>query len=1188
MAEEFNLQHYIDLSEKRIWEMAKNDPELKNLVPDEAVTASIQEPGLSYQTIIDRILTAYANRPAFGVRDYKIQSDAKTGEQIRHYLPAFKTISYRELQRQIQGVASCWRHHPQHKVAHGEMVSFIAFSGAEMAAVDLACNYAQSVSVPLQANLPSEQMQEILRDTAPAALAASIDNLELAAGYALQQDSIRSLIVLDYDERVDAERRIYEETLARLAQAGGRLTLTTFSEIVEYGSQHKFEMLPDPADGLDHISMIMYTSGSTGAPKGAMIHDAISAQFWSRIAAYRPVVTIAYAPMNHFMGRNMVHGPLAQGGTSYFSLKSDMSTLFEDIRLSRPTFMLMIPRVCELVYQHYMSETQRRIAEGEDAAKADAEVRAEMHGKYLGDRLNSAGVGSSPTAPEVRQFISECFNIPLFEGYGSTEAGAAAMTTLNRVDRAMIVDYKLADVPELNYYTTDRPYPRGELLVKTNYLIKGYFKRPDATASIFDEHGYLKTGDIMEERGPDHLVWVDRRNNVIKLSQAEFVAIGPLESVYLGHSKFIKQIFVYGSSYRSFLLAVVVPDVEVAKARLGHEASIAELRNLALVDLQEAARSAGLKSFEVPRDVLVELNPFTLENGLLSSVRKPLRPNLKRRYADELEAMYQDMDRQQQEELAALRSSATGASTLERTAAAFKANLGLASINKDDAQGFTDLGGDSLGAVGLSILLEEMFGVSVPVSLLLHPAASAKRVADYVDEILASGDSYGVTYESVHPDAEAVRASDLKLEVFFDADTLTAAKKAAAPTDTIRTVLLTGANGFLGRFLCLEWMKKLAKVDGKVICLVRGKDADAARARLDEAFGTLDRNLAKRFRDLAAKHLQMLTGDLSAPRFGLDEAAFNALAEQVDHIVHPAALVNHRMTYRNLFEPNVRGTAELIRLALTKRQKRFDYVSTVAVPHMSPDLAKGAEKMDVRKGAATVPLSDIYASGYGASKWAGEVLLREANDAFGLPANVFRADMIMPHSEFRAQYNPTDMFTRLLFSTVHTGLAPKSFYQLEADGSRPRAHYDGLPVDFLAAAMQQIGGQAYSGFHSYNMINLHHDDGVSLDSVIDWVISAGYKVQRIDDHKAWMNRFADKLRNLPDDQRQHSSLSILGHFEQPHEAHPKPISSKDFEAVVRTIPAGPEVPHLTERYIHKYLDDMRLVGLIGEPALAAT
>lgn len=1182
MIREFNQQHLIEKAGTRIWEWAETDPQLKALKPKDQVTRKIQHPDMSYREVIAAVLEGYAERPALGARAYEIIHDERSGAAGRHYLPSFTTISYAALRGMVESIANLWRHHPQHRAEPGDMVAFLAFTGTQMAVVDLACIYGQLVAVPLQANLPQQTMEEMLRDTAPVTLVASIDNLALATDYAMTQDTIRSLIVIDSDDRVDAEPQIIEASRARLAAQGGRATLICFAEAANYGSQHEFAPLPVSPRGLDNISLIMYTSGSTGTPKGALIHDAISLQFWTWLPAYVPSIAIAYAPMNHTMGRNMIHNALAQGGTAYFTLKSDMSTLFEDIRIVRPTNILFIPRACELVHQHYLAETQRLIVEGTPRDIADAQVRSDMHKNFLGDRLNACGVGSSPTAPEVRQFIAECFDVPIIEGYGCTEAGAGAMTFQNQIVPRVVKEYKLADVPALGYYNTDKPYPRGELLVKTSLMIQGYFKRPEASAEIFDEDGFLKTGDVMEERGPGHLVWVDRRNNVIKLSQAEFVAIGPLEAVYLGHGKIIRQIYLYGSSYRSFLLAVVVPAMDIAEKRLGHTPSDTVLRELVLADLQAAAREAGLKSFEVPRDVLIEHESFTLENGLLSSVRKPLRPNLKRRYGERLEAMYQEMDRQQQVELALLRQGSPDHSTQARVAGAFKANLGLATLDVSNPQSYSDLGGDSFGAVGLSLLFEEMFGAKVPVSVILHPAASIIRLASYIDGGL--NQTVGLArYEHVHPDPSRVRASDLKLEALFDAQTLAAAKVAAPPVENITTVLLTGANGFLGRFLCLEWLERLAKVDGKLICLIRGADTAAARARLDEAIGTLDSDLTDRFQTLAARHLEMLAGDLAAPKLGLDDATFARLADEVDHIVHPAALVNHRLTYRNLFEPNVLGTAELIRLALTERLKRFDYVSSVAVPHMSPDLARGPESMDVRLGAAELPLHDMYATGYGASKWAGEVMLREANEHFGLPANVFRADMIMPHTRYRGQINVTDMFTRLLFSIVSTGLAPKSFYALGPDGERLRAHYDGLPVDFIAAAMRQIGDRNHDGFHSYNFINAHYDDGISLDTVVDWVERAGYAIQRIGNHNEWVRRFEEKLRNLPDEQRQQSSLQILGYFEHPHPTELAPVSSTYFSAMLQTIEAGPTTPPLTEAYIRKYLQDMLLLGLLEKP-----
>ena len=99
---------------------------------------------------------------------------------------------------------------------------------------------------------------------------------------------------------------------------------------------------------------------------------------------------------------------------------------------------------------------------------------------------------------------------------------------------------------------------------------------------------------------------------------------------------------------------------------------------------------------------------------------------------------------------------------------------------------------------------------------------------------------------------------------------------------------------------------------------------------------------------------------------------------------------------------------------------------------------------------------DRYADGYANSKWAGEVLLREAHERFGLPVSVFRSDMILAHSKYQGQINVPDMFTRWLFSIVVTGLAPRSFYTSGA----AKPHYDGLPVDFTAESIATLGANA--------------------------------------------------------------------------------------------------------------------------------
>ena len=111
------------------------------------------------------------------------------------------------------------------------------------------------------------------------------------------------------------------------------------------------------------------------------------------------------------------------------------------------------------------------------------------------------------------------------------------------------------------------------------------------------------------------------------------------------------------------------------------------------------------------------------------------------------------------------------------------------------------------------------------------------------------------------------------------------------------------------------------------------------------------------------------------------------------------------------------------------------------------------EDGDIRAVSPIRPIDDNYANGYGNSKWAGEVLLREAHDLCGLPVAVFRSDLILAHSRYRGQLNVPDMFTRLIFSLLVTGIAPYSFYETDGVGSRARAHFDGLPVDFVAEAI---------------------------------------------------------------------------------------------------------------------------------------
>jgi fatty acid CoA ligase FadD9 len=259
-----------------------------------------------------------------------------------------------------------------------------------------------------------------------------------------------------------------------------------------------------------------------------------------------PFFYMHYMPMNHAFRRSGVFSTLGSGGTCYFTAASDLSELFNDIRMVRPTFMGVVPRICEMVYQQYQLELERRSHGAAGRAALEQEVMLEMRNTVLGGRLLSGSFGSAPLAPELREFMERCLGFRMDDHYGATEVSGVLRNT--RVMRPPVIDYKLDDVPELGYFRTDKPHPRGELLVKTRSIMLGYYKRPEVTAAVFDEDGYYKTGDIMAEVGPEQLVYLDRRNNVLKLAQGEFVAIARLEALYTNGHPLIRQAYLYGTS----------------------------------------------------------------------------------------------------------------------------------------------------------------------------------------------------------------------------------------------------------------------------------------------------------------------------------------------------------------------------------------------------------------------------------------------------------------------------------------------------------------------------------------------------------------------------------------------------------------------------------------------------------------
>ena len=1164
--------------DRRVEDLTANDPQFAAARPDPAVEAALEKPGLGLPQVIRTVLAGYANRPALAQRVVEFVEDPATGRTRLELLPRFETITYRQLGDRVEALGRAWATHEVHA---GDRVCVLGFNSVDYATIDMALATIGAVSVPLQTSASLTSLQPIVTETEPSVIAASVNQLPEAVELILSGYRPAKLVAFDYHPEVDDEREAVETARTRLADAD--VAVETLAEALERGNALPHVPLP-AAQGDDPLALLIYTSGSTGAPKGAMYPQSNVAKIWRRgsrnwFGESAASITLNFMPMSHVMGRGILYGTLGNGGTAYFAAKSDLSTLLEDLELARPTELNFVPRIWETLFGEFQRQVARRLSDGADRQTVEAEVLDEQRQYLLGGRFIFAMTGSAPTSPELRTWVESLLEMHLLDGYGSTEAGMVLFD--GEIQRPPVIDYKLVDVPDLGYFSTDRPHPRGELLLRTENMFPGYYKRAETTANVFDEDGYYRTGDVFAEVAPDKLVYVDRRNNVLKLAQGEFVTLARLEAEF-GASPLVRQIYVYGNSAQPYLLAVVVPTDEALA-----EGDLESLKGRIADSLQNVARQAGLQSYEVPRDFIIETTPFSLENGLLTGIRKLAWPKLKQHYGERLEQLYAELAEGQANELADLRRNGAGAPVLQTVSRAAAAMLGAAATELTPDAHFTDLGGDSLSALTFGNLLREIFDVDVPVGVIVSPASDLQAIANYIE-----GERQGTkrpTFAAVHGrGATTVRARDLTLDKFLEAETLTAAPGLPKPTTEVRTVLLTGATGFLGRYLALEWLERMRMVDGKVIALVRARSDDEARARLDKTFGVGspagDPKLLAHYQELAADHLEVIAGDKGEANLGLDQQTWQRLADTVDLIVDPAALVNHVLPYSELFGPNALGTAELIRIALTTKLKPYTYVSTIGVgDQIKP--GEFVEDADIRQISATREINDSYANGYGNSKWAGEVLLREAHDLCGLPVAVFRCDMILADTTYAGQLNLPDMFTRLMLSLVATGVAPGSFYELDAEGNRQRSHYDGLPVEFIAAAVSTLGTQLLDdgdGFQTYHVMN-PYDDGIGLDEYVDWLVEAGYGIQRVADYGEWLRRFDQTMRALPERQRQYSLLPLLHNYQQPSAPINGSMAPTDrFRAAVQEAKIGPDkdIPHVSASIIVKYVTDLQLLGLL--------
>lgn len=417
----------------------------------------------------------------------------------------------------------------------------------------------------------------------------------------------------------------------------------------------------------DDIITINYTSGTTGNPKGVVLtqKNALSAASVSLVVVKETSaaqdIICSFLPLAHIYQRLGEHAALWSGvAIAYFH--GNILELVDDLKLVRPTAFSGVPRLYNRFGGKIKEATveapglrgalSRRAVATKLAAVNDPDESAATNRHAFWDRIWARKVsaalgldrcytmvsGSAPIDPSLHQFLRAVFANNFLQGYGLTESYAVALAQVdgdvspgNCGPPTPNAELCLRDVPDMEYLSTDRPNPRGELLIRGPSVFREYHRNAAETAKVVDGEGWFATGDIAEVDGKGRFRIVDRVKNVLKLAQGEYISPERIENVYLANCGWLATAYVHGDSHQSSLVAVlgVMPDSfpAFASRALGRKvpaedlaAALAEkkLERAVLAELDRIGRKNKFNSYERVRGVRLLIDPFTVDNELLT------------------------------------------------------------------------------------------------------------------------------------------------------------------------------------------------------------------------------------------------------------------------------------------------------------------------------------------------------------------------------------------------------------------------------------------------------------------------------------------------------------------------------------------------------------------------------------------
>lgn len=537
-------------------------------------------------------------------------------------------------------------------VQPGDRVAIMANTRYEWSVADYAIFGIKAITVPVYQNNTPEDVEYILNNCeAKVLLCESRGPLKIFESVKSRCPFIEKVIVFD-------ENSSHPNVITWGS-------LTSLGHTYLQSNPHKYRELCETIKSED-TATILYTSGTTGRPKGVVLTHLAAfsevSEAFPLCGATEKDVSLTFLPYAHILGRIEHWGHLYIGFTMAYA--ESLEKIRNNLTEIHPTFLVSVPRIFEKIYAAIWAQIQTQplklklfewaLSIGKKAGEfkmsgqvlpLDLLVQYELAKKLVlnkvteafGGRLRFAISGGAPISRDIAMFFHSA-GVLILEGYGLTETTAAI--TVNTP-----FNYRFGSVGRPIGEVKIKIAADGEILVKSDKVMKEYYKNPEATKEVFTD-GWFHTGDIGEIMPGGDIKITDRKKDLIKTAGGKYVAPQRLEGL-LKLSPFVSHIHIHGDQKKYIVALLTLDRPSIEKLARDNDIEFADWHSLITTSFVQdiirkaiADTNAQLASYESIKKYRVLPNEFTVEGGELTPSLKVKRKVLDQRFKNEIEELY--------------------------------------------------------------------------------------------------------------------------------------------------------------------------------------------------------------------------------------------------------------------------------------------------------------------------------------------------------------------------------------------------------------------------------------------------------------------------------------------------------------------------------------------------------------------